>query len=69
MLVAARTRAIWTIVATVDKTAPATAAARISGVFAALAPMAPIVAVLEMKPEARPAIGSPNRAPSMRTAA
>ena len=31
-------------------------------------PIAAIVAVLEMNPDARPAIGSPNLAPSMRTA-
>jgi hypothetical protein len=30
--------------------------------------MALIVAVLEMKPDAKPAIGSPKRAPSRRTA-
>ena len=69
MLVAARTSAIWTIVAIVDNTAPATAAARTSGVFATRAPIAPIVAVLEMKPDARPAMGSPNRAPSGRSSA
>src|SRR5664279_6621471 len=68
MLVVAKTRAIWTIVAIVDNTAPATAAARASFALATRAPMAAIVAVLEMKPEARPAIGSPNRAPSRRTA-
>jgi hypothetical protein len=53
MLVAART----TIV---DNTALATAAVRASFDFAARAPIAPIVAVLEIKPEARPAMGSPN---------
>ena len=66
-LVAATTAAIWTTVATVERTAPATAAERTSGVFTALAPMAPIVAILEMKPDIRPAIGRPNRAPSVRT--
>ena len=63
MLVAARTIAIWTIVAIVDNTAAATAAARTSVVFAARAAIAPIVAVLEMKPDARPAIGRPNTGP------
>ena len=45
------------MVATVESAAPATAALMTSGLFRARAPMAPIVAVLEMKPDARPAIG------------
>ncbi len=67
MLVAASTRHIWMTVATVESAAPATAALMTSGLFRTRAPIAPMVAALEMKPDARPAIGSPNRAPSSRT--
>ena len=63
MLVTPSTSAIWTMVAIVDSTAAATAAVRTSVVFAARAPIAAIVAVLEMKPEARPAIGRPTSEP------
>src|SRR5579871_422340 len=56
------------IVATVESTAPATAAGRMSPLSAARSPIEPMVAVLEMNPEARPAIGSPKRAPTVRTA-
>src|SRR6186713_1897548 len=66
-LVAASTRHSWITVATVESAAPATAALTASGLFRARAPMAPIVAALEMKPDAKPASGSPNRAPSIRT--
>src|SRR4029077_7724727 len=68
MLVTPRTSAIWMIVAIVDNTAAAAAAVRISAVFAARAPIAAIVAVLEMKPDARPAIGRPTRGPRVRIA-
>ena len=66
MLVAASTRDISTMVATVESAAPATAAVMMPGVFRTRVPMAPIVAVLEMKPDAKPAIGRPKRAPSSR---
>ena len=68
VLVAATTRAICATVATVDSTAPATQAARRSGDAFARDPIAPMVAVLEMKPEIAPASGKPNRAPNSRTA-
>ncbi len=67
-LVAASTSAICTIVAIVESTAAATAAGRIARLAAAREPIAPMVAVLETKPEASPAIGSPALAPSRRTA-
>jgi hypothetical protein len=44
MLVVAKTSAIWTIVAIVDNTTPATAAAITSVALAARAPIAAIVA-------------------------
>ena len=56
------------MVATVDSTAPATAGLASAGSCNARAPIAPMVAVLDTNPEARPAIGNPNRGPSRRTA-
>src|ERR1035437_8261324 len=67
-LVAPRTIAICAIVAIVDSTAPATADVMTSAVALPRAPIAAIVAVLEMKPDASPAMGSPNLVPSKRTA-
>src|SRR5271165_4890545 len=61
-------RANWMNVATVEKAAPATAALMLAGSLAARPAIAPIVAVLETKPDARPAMGSPKRAPSARVA-
>ncbi len=46
-------------VATDDSTAPATAGFINAGSSFARVPMAPMVALLETKPEARPASGSP----------
>ena len=54
------------MVATVESAAPATAAVMMPGFFRTRVPMAPMVAVLEMKPDASPAIGRPKRAPSRR---
>ena len=51
--------AICTKVATVDKAAPATALPMFVGRSAAHPAIDPMVAVLEMKPEAKPAIGKP----------
>ena len=51
-----------------EKAAPATAAVMLAGSLAARPAIAPIVAVLETKPDARPAMGSPKRAPSARVA-
>ena len=59
MLVAAIRMASCTTVATDDSTAPATAGFINAGSSFARVPMAPMVALLETKPEARPASGRP----------
>src|ERR1019366_2408411 len=56
------------MVATVEKMAPAAAGQRRPGAWAARAPMAAMVAVLEMKPDAKPATGRPKRVPASLTA-
>ena len=66
--VAPTTMLSCTTVATVERTAPATAGVSSEGCWRTREPIAPMVAELETKPEAKPASGSPRRGPSMRTA-
>jgi len=56
------------IVETVDSTAPAEAAPASAGVARMRAPIDPIVAVLDTKPPASPASGSPSLGPKIRMA-
>ena len=68
MLIAAITTTNCTMVAIVDSTAPATAPAKMAGVLAARADIAPMAALLETKPAASPATGRPKRTPRVRMA-
>ena len=65
-LVAASTAKSCAMVATVESVAPAVAAPSNSGALRARAPIAPIVAVLETKPDAKPEMARPPLAPSRR---
>ena len=56
------------MVDSVDSTAPATAGRSSSGARKARSPMAPMVAMLDTKPDAKPATGRPKRGPSRRSA-
>ena len=55
----------WTMVDTVDSTAPIAAAAIICGCCLAAWPMAKMVAVLETKPPAKPVSAMPARKPKV----
>ena len=62
------TTAICTMVDTEDSTAPDTAAPMIAGLLLAFWPMAWMVAALDTKPDANPAMGNPYLGPSQRIA-
>lgn len=67
-LVVVNTAVICTTVATEENTAPDTSGWSSTDDALARAPIAPMVAVLDTKPPASPATGSPARGPSARIA-